>query len=67
MSKQHELFGFRDMTPWAKKGIKKIITRERLKEVQELLAKDPRGAAAKLREMREKLEAFDRRINNKKK
>lgn len=62
-----ELFGFKDMTPWAKKGVKKIITRERLEEVKALLEKkDDRGAAQVLRDMGERLEKFERRITNKK-
>jgi len=61
-----ELFGFKDMTPWAKKGVKKIITRERMEEVKKLLEKkDGRGAAQVLRDMNEKLERFERRISNK--
>ena len=61
-----ELFGFKDNTPWAKKGVKKVITRERLEEVKQLLErKDGRGAAAILRDMNDKLERFERRISNK--
>jgi len=61
-----ELFGFKDMTPWAKKGVKKIITRERMEEVKKLLEqKDGRGAAQILRDMNEKLERFEKRISNK--
>jgi len=61
-----ELFGFKDMTPWAKKGVKKIITRERMEEVKALLdKKDGRGAAQILRDMNEKLERFEKRISNK--
>ena len=61
-----ELFGFKDMTPWAKKGVKKIITRERMEEVKKLLEKkDGRGAAQILRDINEKLERFEKRISNK--
>lgn len=60
-----ELFGFKDNTPWAKKGVKKIITKERLIEVKQMLDRGDKGAAAKLREIREALEAFERRISNK--
>lgn len=61
-----ELFGFKDMTPWAKKGVKKIITRERMEEVKKLLdKKDGRGAAQVLRDINDKLERFERRISNK--
>jgi len=61
-----ELFGFKDMVPWAKKGVKKIITRERMEEVKALLEKkDGRGAAQILRDMNEKLERFEKRISNK--
>ena len=67
MADQGSLFGFKDMTPWAKKGVKKVITKERLVEVQRLLDnKDGRGAAEKLREMNEGLERFERRISNQK-
>lgn len=66
MPEQKELFGFSDMTPWAKKGIRKIITKERMEQIKKLLEKkDSRGAAAKLRDLGEKLEAFNRRISNK--
>lgn len=66
MAEQGSLFGPRDMTPWAKKGVKKIVSRERLAEVQKLLEKkDGKGAAAKLREMNDDLERFERRIGNK--
>lgn len=49
------------------KPINKVpLSKERIQEVQELLAKkDGKGAAAKLREMREDLETFERRISNK--
>lgn len=61
-----ELFGFKDMNPWAKKGVKKIITRERMEEVKKLLdKKDGRGAAQVLRDMNERLEKFERSISNK--
>lgn len=61
-----ELFGFKDNTPWAKKGVKKIVTRERLDEAKKLLdKKDGRGAAAILRDMNDKLERFEKRITNK--
>lgn len=61
-----ELFGVNDMAPWAKKGVKKIITPERLKEVQALLEKkDGRGAAQILRDMNEGLEKFEKSISNK--
>jgi len=61
-----ELFGFKDMTPWAKKGVKKIITRELMEEVKKLLEKkDGRGAAQILRDINEKLERFEKRISNK--
>jgi len=64
MAEQKSLFGFKDMLP--KANLKKIITKERIQEVQALLdKKDGRGAAEKLREMRCALEAYERRISNK--
>lgn len=60
-----QLFGFRDNTPWAKKGVKKIITKERLIEIKQLMDRGDKSAAEQLREIREALEAFDRRISNK--
>lgn len=61
-----ELFGFKDMTPWAKKGVKKIVTRERLDEAKKLLENNNgRGAAAILRDINDKLERFEKRISNK--
>jgi hypothetical protein len=65
MPEQSELFGFRDNTPWAKKGVKKIITKERLIEVKKMLDRGDKEAAKKLREIGEALEAFERRISNK--
>ena len=59
-----ELFGFKDMTPWAKKGVKKIITKERLIEIKQMLDRGDKGAAAKLREIGEALEKFEKRISN---
>lgn len=62
---QHELFGFKDTRP--KLSLKKVITRERMEEVQKLLDKnDGRGAAEKLRELNEALEKIERRISYKK-
>ena len=61
---QKDLFGFNDMRP--KLSVKKVITKERLQEVQRLLEnKDSLGAAQKLRELRYGLEAIERRIRNK--
>ena len=59
-----ELFGFKDMTPWAKKGVKKIITKERLIEIKQMLDRGDKGAAAKLREIGEALDRFEKRISN---
>lgn len=53
---QRELFGFKDLRP--KLSLKKVITRERMEEVQKLLdKKDGRGAAEKLRALVEDLES----------
>jgi len=60
-----ELFGFRDNTPWAKKGVKKIITKERLIEMKKLIDKGDRSAAEMMREIGEALERFEKRISNK--
>jgi hypothetical protein len=62
MAEQKSLFGFNDMRPKAKVPISK----ERILEVQRLLEKkDGVGAAAILRDVRYKLEAYERRISNK--
>lgn len=62
MAEQKSLFGFNDMRPKAKVPISK----ERILEVQRLLEKkDGIGAAAILRDVRYKLEAYERRISNK--
>lgn len=61
MPEQGELFGFHDMRPRAKVPISK----ERIQEAQRLLkAKDSLGCAQILREVRYKLEAYERRISN---
>lgn len=60
LSHQFNLFGF------VKPMNKVPLSKERILEVQALLAKkDGKGAAVKLRELREGLEAFERRINTK--
>jgi len=60
---QQPLFGFDDMRP--KASLKKIITKERILEVQAMLAKrDSKGAAEALRDIRYKLEALEKRIRN---
>lgn len=62
MAEQKALFGFNDMRPKAKVPISK----ERILEAQRLLEnKDPKGAAAILRDVRYKLEAYERRISHK--
>lgn len=64
MPEQKELFGFEDMRP--KLSLKKVITKERLKEIQTYLDnKDGKSAAEKLRELNEELEKIERRITNK--
>lgn len=60
---QQSLFGFKDMRPQA--SLRKIITKERILEVQEMLKKrDSKAAVEALREMRYKLEALEKRIRN---
>ena len=62
MAEQKALFGFHDMRPKAKVPISK----ERILEAQKLLeGGDYKGAAASLRDVRYKLEAYERRISNK--
>lgn len=62
MGEQKALFGFNDMRPKAKVPISK----ERILEAQRLLeGKDYKSAAAVLRDVRYKLEAYERRISNK--
>ena len=61
-----ELFGFRDTTPWAKKEVKKIITKERLIEMKKLIDKGDKSAADMMREIGEALDRFEKRISNKK-
>jgi hypothetical protein len=63
MADQKELFGFEDNRP--KLSLKKIITKERLQEVQKLLEKkDGLSAEQRLRELRYDLEKLERRISN---
>ena len=63
MGDQKDLFGFNDMRP--KMSLKKIITKERIQEVQRLLEKkDALTAEQKLRELRYDLEKLERRISN---
>lgn len=63
---QKDLFSFQEMLP-KPAGIKKIITKARLLEIQALLNKnDGRNAVEKMRDMREDLESYERRITNKK-
>lgn len=64
MDNQKSLFGVKDMQP--KMNLKKIITKERLKEIQGYLDKrDGLSAEQKLREMRYELENMERRISHK--
>lgn len=63
MSDQRPLFGFKEMLPRTKVP----ISAERIKEAKELVAKgDGRGAAEVLRDVRDGLERYERRIYNKK-
>jgi hypothetical protein len=63
MDSQRPLFGFKEMMP--KANLKKIITKERIQEVQQLLEKkDALGAEQALRDIRYKLEAYERRLSN---
>lgn len=60
---QKELFGFNDSRP--KLSLKKIITKERLQEVQQLLQdKKLLSAEQRLRELRYDLEKLERRISH---
>jgi len=60
---QRELFGFNDMKPQV--SLRKIITKERILEVQAMLNKNNgKGAVEALRDMRHKLEALEKRIRN---
>lgn len=62
MSDQGELFGFHDMRPRARVP----ISAARIKEVAALLKRgDGQGAAAVLRDLREGLEKYERRIKTK--
>lgn len=59
---QFSLFGFQKPTG------KVPISAEQIREAKELFKNgDAKGSAAKLREVREALERFERRISNKKK
>jgi len=60
---QKELFGFNDSRP--KLSLKKIITKERMQEVQKLLEdKKLLTAEQRLRELRYDLEKLERRISH---
>lgn len=62
MSNQAELFGFHDMRPKPKVP----ISAARIREVQAMIkAGNGKGAAAGLRDLREGLENYERRIKNK--
>jgi len=64
MGEQKDMFGFNDMRP--KLSLKKIITKERLQEVQKLLEERKlMTAEQRLRELRYDLEKLERRISNK--
>jgi hypothetical protein len=61
MSNQHELFGFHDMRPRPKVP----ISAERIREIKALIAAgDGKNAAITLRDVREKLENYERRLKN---
>lgn len=61
MNHQFSLFG------WQRPKAKVPISSERIKEVMAAIkAKDGKTAAVKMREIREGLENFERRINHKK-
>ena len=65
MDNQKELFGFNDSRP--KLSLKKIITKERIQEVQKLLEdKKLLTAEQRLRELRYELENLEKRISHKK-
>jgi hypothetical protein len=63
MAEQKDLFGFSEMRP--KLSLKKIITKERIQEVQKLLEdKKLMTAEQRLRELRYDLEKLERRISH---
>lgn len=64
MSNQKSLFGFKEMLPKTKIPMSK----EKIKEAKRLLeeSNDGKGAAQILREVREGLEKYEKRIFNKK-
>jgi len=65
MDSQKELFGFNDSRP--KLSLQKIITKERIQEVQKLLEdRKLMTAEQRLRELRYDLEKLERRISHKK-
>lgn len=57
---QFTLFDYNQMRPRTKVPISK----ERIEEVKRLMATDPRSAAVVLRDVREKLEQYEQRINH---
>jgi len=65
MDNQKELFGFNDSRP--KLSLKKVITKERLQEVQKLIEERKLlSAEQRLRELRYDLEKLERRISQRK-
>jgi hypothetical protein len=60
---QFSLFQQKDMAP--KPSLKKVLTKERIKEVNDMLkARDNRNAYEMLRDLNHDLEAVNRRIHN---
>jgi len=65
MDNQKELFGFEDSRP--KMSLRKVITKERLQEVQKLIEERKMlSAEQRLRELRYDLEKLERRISQRK-
>lgn len=63
MAEQKALFGFEEMRP--KLSLKKIITRERMAEIQEFLKKnDGKSAAERLRDLNDELQKLERRVSD---
>ena len=62
---QLPIFGFKENLPSLK--LKKIVSKERIAEMNKLYAKgDFRGTAEMLSDLNDKLERFDKRLKNKK-
>jgi hypothetical protein len=64
MTHQHSLFPYKEMAP--KAGLRKIVTKERIQEMNKLLhAGDTRGLVERLEDLNDRLERFEQRIKHK--